>query len=1400
MQVGYVGRKSQISIFIIIGLLIVVILASFFVIRQSSQDSILGQSEYVFEMGPKQSSLESLISECVKQDVIQAEILYGLRRDWSPQKIEQHMINNLPSCIDNFAKEQKYRTNYGELEVDVEIDREALIVYVSYPMEFQKQDTLLRFENKEYRFPRTVMETIDPSKTTRVVSADGTMILEIPPGTVATLHGQPVDKVGLKQLDREFNGLSNNVVAGNLGFNGIPSGTKFSQPIKIIKYYREEDIGLLHQGDDINIGYYDDILDIWIGIPTEVDIEKRKLTAEIKHFTPFATVSECGEGAGGTITLNDVIYPHVAVCEGWTTENLEWMPAETSGGPNNPPLDFYFECDEKKNVEGAFIYYKAKELNDVWGGIYRESTQPGIMMSEATDLSRENNPQFDYTGTYWKECEQYWMYTPDDEFTDEYPMPNKFSVIMNLCKENCPIDSTDYCLDHSNENQIYCRAVYHYYVMNSGSVPSNKNEPSAIHNVEILFQNSGDSCIYDPDGDETVVEIQTLPCETSTHGEQCLIRTTNEQQSIITITPICENDLCMIPKGQLLAGGDAGNSPTLDFNLFVTNSPDSTEEVCINGGATVDLSGVGSTKMEYNCENEGVPTYIGGECYICAAKDGYSNPVYTMALKPGEGEGADPIPDREKCFDKKEGGTCAIEGCYVSYGENECLKCIDGHFEVVSGYDCPCRQLGLNAGAVVASITGKVISSITGKTIDATNDGLCLDDFDPKNPTKKGGGGGSQTTCTTPEDCSIGQTCEEGICVPEQGGGERPEECAVVDAEQCNEFDLDKYKGEIITTDKLLDTRDRGFCDTFGDLESGAELIIMDSAMSDGMCWIWTESQTVIDGYKPDLYVRYNDIKHLLGELNKTCESDEDCNEGFYCNPETKECEERPEEIIIEPFVGFYDFDFEDGILFEPASLGCYREDNDIVTDDDYTWFIKLNYDEDVNLTETIEEYDEIIGYWLIDTDCSDDTNLSKLYEEYHEVTNIPLVTKMTASCAEEMLSENITFTDIILFDYNNNDDLLDIDTDVKFIPMVDVSGKTYGEINDTASAILENDYKGIVLYPYDEVNKEELDYINTYNEIFCKAKEKFLDIDCDFTPEIPEEITIAFIANQGYNESAYDVINLIVSREPDLIVLNGNLGYDSYDDWSDMMYDIDIPFIGAIGYNDIDDWNDYYKHEIEYWFDDDLSCNGLTGDQMACEFKGILFVVSGVGTTYTTENHLQFINESLKQDNKWKFCIWNKANKDMRISDKPENDDLSLDYYDICREQSSLIITGYDETYARTKLISSFTPITIQDNYNLEDGKTIVFMSGLGGHGNETYNCSFHDTNNWWSTIFSENYYLNHSVQIEKSCTEPLNDKFDYGALFVTLNSDGEEEKAKAEFITINNVTIDSIDINNIN
>ena len=84
-----------------------------------------------------------------------------------------------------------------------------------------------------------------------------------------------------------------------------------------------------------------------------------------------------------------------------------------------------------------------------------------------------------------------------------------------------------------------------------------------------------------------------------------------------------------------------------------------------------------------------------------------------------------------------------------------------------------------------------------------------------------------------------------------------------------------------------------------------------------------------------------------------------------------------------------------------------------------------------------------------------------------------------------------------------------------------------------------------------------------------------------------------------------------------------------------------------------------------------------------------------------------------------------------------------------------------------------------------------MVFLSGLGGHGIDKYSCADHDTDDWWSTVFTNNYYLKNTQEIAKDCDDlSANNDFDYGALIITVNND--ENTAKAEFITTDDNIVD--------
>ena len=143
------NKKSQITIFIIIGILIVLIsvFVGIRVLRNNSDIEKAG--EQIVSVGFSQDSINIFISACVKQTALNAEHEYGLDKQISPPLIEQYLIDNLPKCFDDFDifKEQGLLVEEkGNMEVSVEITNDAMLVDFIYPLTFNKGGTEINFD------------------------------------------------------------------------------------------------------------------------------------------------------------------------------------------------------------------------------------------------------------------------------------------------------------------------------------------------------------------------------------------------------------------------------------------------------------------------------------------------------------------------------------------------------------------------------------------------------------------------------------------------------------------------------------------------------------------------------------------------------------------------------------------------------------------------------------------------------------------------------------------------------------------------------------------------------------------------------------------------------------------------------------------------------------------------------------------------------------------------------------------------------------------------------------------------------------------------------------------------------------------------------------------------------
>ncbi len=287
--------------------------------------------------------------------------------------------------------------------------------------------------------------------------------------------------------------------------------------------------------------------------------------------------------------------------------------------------------------------------------------------------------------------------------------------------------------------------------------------------------------------------------------------------------------------------------------------------------------------------------------------------------------------------------------------------------------------------------------------------------------------------------------------------------------------------------------------------------------------------------------------------------------------------------------------------------------------------------------------------------------------------------------------------------------------------------------------------------------------------------------------------VTVAFIADQGIDAEAREVLRLIKERGAELVVIAGDLGYNEEDPSSpqDWLYNLNsilgrnFPAIIAIGNHDTKFWSGSSGYAAliaeRNRSISSVQCSGTMGTKEMCSYRGLDFVVSGIGTLYGSagSGHESFISDSLRSsDAIWKTCVWHKNQKQMQVGNK--SSEIGWEAYELCRENGAIIATGHEHSYSRTKTLSHMQSLQVSNAYpsgsslRVEPGKSFAFVSGLGGFNVRAQQRCLSGCNEWASIYTSNQGAVS-------------------GALFITFHADNDPRKAKGEFVDIYRGIVDS-------
>ena len=282
--------------------------------------------------------------------------------------------------------------------------------------------------------------------------------------------------------------------------------------------------------------------------------------------------------------------------------------------------------------------------------------------------------------------------------------------------------------------------------------------------------------------------------------------------------------------------------------------------------------------------------------------------------------------------------------------------------------------------------------------------------------------------------------------------------------------------------------------------------------------------------------------------------------------------------------------------------------------------------------------------------------------------------------------------------------------------------------------------------------------------------------------PPVPPEITVAFIADQGSGSDARNVLLMIKDRA-DMVMHQGDFDYGSDPDgWDEMITNIlglDFPYFASVGNHDTSAWSGSggYQAKLQARLDriPDASCSGELGVKSACTYKGLFFILSGVGTV-STSGTTAYITDQLAQTNAtWRICSWHKNQKLMQVGGKSTS--VGWGPYEACRQGGAIVATGHEHSYSRTHLMDNFETQSIASTSNtlvIEKGRSFAFVSGLGGQSIRDQELS----GDWWASIYTS--------------TQGAND----GALFCTFFANGDPNRASCYFEDVDGVVPDQFEL----
>jgi len=285
------GKKGQLTIFMIVGVLLLLIFGGVVFVNSSLREKFWQSTDV------DKTQLNNMIATCTKEVVENGIVTVGMKEN----NLRNYISTNMIQCTNDFMAFRKkgYDVNASFINTSVLVNDKVIAAYINYPVEIKKGDFLFKSENSNYitervsQYELPVGEDCKLTKTVSLTSPDTKMELIINKGTcVKDSKGLPAKEINItiknNYYDKDRYGIIMPLVYE------FTDGVSFEPDATLVYAYADQNLPTLMNENSIRISYYDRQLGDVIALQGSVDTIHNKITSSVEHFTDFVLTTDAG--------------------------------------------------------------------------------------------------------------------------------------------------------------------------------------------------------------------------------------------------------------------------------------------------------------------------------------------------------------------------------------------------------------------------------------------------------------------------------------------------------------------------------------------------------------------------------------------------------------------------------------------------------------------------------------------------------------------------------------------------------------------------------------------------------------------------------------------------------------------------------------------------------------------------------------------------------------------------------------------------------------------------------------------------------------------------------------------------------------------------------------------------